>query len=84
MGSRVGAADIGILLAVRLNNLMAISRAAVMGGRGRKGKIYRENSLQIGVLSSSVFLAFIMHVLIWIGELLPSGHYRKEIFIFTE
>ena len=55
-----------------------------MGGRGRKGKIYRANSLQVGVLSSSVFLAFIMHVLIWIGELLPSGHYRKEIFIFTE
>lgn len=62
---------------------MAISRATVVG-EGRRGKIYRENSLQVGVLSSSVFLAFIMHVLIWIGELLPSGHYRKEIFIFAE
>lgn len=84
MGSGADAADIGILFAVRLNNLMAIRRAAVVEGEGRRGKIYRENSLQVGVLSSSVFLAFIMHVLIWIGELLPSGHYRKEIFIFTE
>lgn len=85
MGSGEGATDIGILLAVHLNNLMAISRAAVVVGEGgHRGKIYRENSLQVGVLSSSVFLAFIMHVLIWIGELLPSGHYRKEIFIFTE
>lgn len=83
-GSREGGTDIGILLAAHLNNLMAISRAAVVVGEGRRGKIYRENSLQVGVLSSSVFLAFIMHVLIWIGELLPSGHYRKEIFIFTE
>lgn len=82
-GQGAGATDIGILLEAHLNNLMAISRATVVG-EGRRGKIYRENSLQVGVLSSSVFLAFIMHVLIWIGELLPSGHYRKEIFIFAE
>lgn len=82
-GQGAGATDIGILLAAHLNNLMAISRATVVG-EGHRRKIYRENSLQVGVLSSSVFLAFIMHVLIWIGELLPSGHYRKEIFIFAE
>lgn len=82
-GQGAVATDIGTLLEAHLNNLMAISRATVVG-EGCGGKIYRENSLQVGVLSSSVFLAFIMHVLIWIGELLPSGHYRKEIFIFAE
>ena len=38
MGSRACAADIGILLAVRLNNLMAISRAAVGEGEGVQGE----------------------------------------------
>lgn len=75
-----------ILLATSLNNLIPIRSACVVGlGGGRWGrKIYREISLQVGFLSFCVFLAFIMHVLIWIWVLLPSGHYCKEIFIFSE
>lgn len=38
MGSGADAADIGILLAVRLNNLMTISRAAVVEGEGAQGE----------------------------------------------
>lgn len=37
-GSREGATDIGILLAAHLNNLMAISRAAVVVGEGAQGE----------------------------------------------
>lgn len=38
VGSGASATDIGILLAAHLNNLMAISRAAVVGGRGPRGE----------------------------------------------
>ena len=38
VGSRADAADIGVLLAVCLNNLMAISRAAVVEGEGAQGE----------------------------------------------
>lgn len=38
VGSGADAADIGVLLAVRLNNLMAISRAAVVEGEGAQGE----------------------------------------------
>lgn len=38
VGSGANAADIGILLAVRLNNLMAISRAALVEGEEAQGE----------------------------------------------
>ena len=38
MGRGANAADIGILLAVRLNNLMAISRAALVEGEEAQGE----------------------------------------------
>lgn len=38
VGRGADAADIGILLAVRLNNLMAIRRAAVVEGEGAQGE----------------------------------------------
>lgn len=48
VGSGAGATDIGILLAAYLNNLMAISRAAMVVGAGAWGKIYRENHSRLG------------------------------------
>lgn len=48
MGSGEGAPDIGILLAVHLNNLMAISRATVVGGGGAEGRFIERIHSRLG------------------------------------